>query len=78
MAFTFATNLAGDGELSGVFSILAKQVREETSTGIDEPVTYLGKDGGVSRINKTDSGCLHGFFMSQIQHMREQVRISEY
>lgn len=44
MAFTFTTNLAGDGELGGIFAILAKQVREEAATCIDEPVTYLGKE----------------------------------
>lgn len=44
MPFTFTTNLAGDGELGGIFAILAKQVREEAATGIDEPVTYLGKE----------------------------------
>ena len=44
VAIAFTTNLSGDGELGGVFSILAKQVREEAATCVDEPVTYLGRE----------------------------------
>lgn len=36
-------NLARDGELGGIFAILAKQVREQAATCVDEPVTDLGK-----------------------------------
>lgn len=36
-------NLARDGELGGIFAILAKQVREQAATRVDEPVTDLGK-----------------------------------
>lgn len=46
MTFTFPTNLAGDGELGGIFAVLAKQVGEEAATCVDEPVTYLGKEEG--------------------------------
>lgn len=49
MALTFATDLAGDCELGGVFPIFTKQVGEETSPGIDEPVTYLGKDARIEQ-----------------------------
>lgn len=55
MAFTLTADLAGDGELRGVFSILAKQVGEEAAACIDEPVTYLRKDKRISCINKTDN-----------------------
>lgn len=44
MDFTFSTNLAGDGELGGIFAVLAKQVREEAATCVDEPVAYLEKE----------------------------------
>lgn len=44
VAFTFTTELAGDGELGGVFPILAEQVREEAATCVNKPVTYLLKD----------------------------------
>lgn len=36
-------NLARDGKLGGIFAILAKQVREQAATCVDEPVTDLGK-----------------------------------
>lgn len=36
-------NLARDGELGGIFAVLAKQVREQAATCVDEPVTDLGK-----------------------------------
>lgn len=59
MAFTFSANLAGDGELGGIFAVLAEQVREEAATCVDEPVTYLGekkkKRERMSRINTTDT-----------------------
>ena len=45
VTFNFTTNLARDGELGGVFSVLPKQIREEAPTCVDEPVTYLGIDG---------------------------------
>lgn len=44
VAFTLNTDLAGDGELGGVFAVLPKQVREEAAACVDEPVTYLGKE----------------------------------
>lgn len=39
--FVSTTNLTRDGELGGIFAILAKKVREQAATCIDEPVTYL-------------------------------------
>lgn len=44
MAVAFTANLAGDGELGGIFAILAEQVGEEAATCVDEPVTYLGRE----------------------------------
>lgn len=63
MDFTFSTNLAGDGELGGIFAVLAKQVREEAATCVDEPVAYLEKERECL-VNTTDTAYKDVFLFS--------------
>lgn len=43
MGLGFTDDLTGDGELGGIFAILAKQIRQKAAAGVDEPVADLGK-----------------------------------
>lgn len=60
ISFIFSADFAGDCELRGIFSIFAKQVREQSAPCVDEPVTDLVKRGKISlellkanRVNRT-------------------------
>lgn len=43
MPFVFTTYFTRDGEFGGIFAVLAKQVREQAASCVDEPVTNLEK-----------------------------------
>lgn len=69
MGLGFTDNLTGDGELGGIFAILAKQIRQKAAAGIDEPVADLRKQTKITHKKGNNNFFLKQTFESYLNKM---------